>query len=241
MTENIIVLENISKNYGDTLVLSHFNLEIKTGEFVTIVGSSGCGKTTVLKLINGLLVPDAGRIIIQGKDIAQEDQTLLRRRIGYVIQGIGLFPHMNIKDNISYVPKLIKMDRAEIDMRVTELMELIGLEPEILKRYPKQLSGGQKQRIGIARALAAKPDIMLMDEPFGAVDEITRKTLQEELLKIQRATGITVLFVTHDIREALKLGDKVLVMNKGNIEQFEAPDLIRHSPKTDFVRRLIEI
>lgn len=239
--ENIIVLENITKKYADTPILSDFNLQIKKGEFITVVGSSGCGKTTILKLINGLLTPEEGKILINGLDIANEDQNLLRRKIGYVIQGIGLFPHMSIKENIAYVPNLIKMDKQEIDFRVKELMDLIGLDQSILKRYPKELSGGQKQRVGIARALAAKPKIMLMDEPFGAVDEITRKTLQDELLKIQKSTGITILFVTHDIREALKLGDRVLVMNKGIIEQLDEPMVIRHNPKTDFVKRLIEI
>lgn len=239
--ENIIVLENITKKYTDTTILSGFNLEIKKGEFITVVGSSGCGKTTILKLINGLLTPEEGKVLINGLDIANEDQNQLRRKIGYVIQGIGLFPHMSIKENIAYVPNLIKMDKKEIDFRVKELMDLIGLDQAILKRYPKELSGGQKQRVGIARALAARPKIMLMDEPFGAVDEITRKTLQDELLKIQKSTGITILFVTHDIREALKLGDRVLVMNKGIIEQLDEPNTIRHNPKTDFVKRLIEI
>ena len=235
----MIKLENVTKKYEDNVVLKDFNLEIPEGEFVTVIGSSGCGKTTLLKLVNGLLTPDEGKIFVNNQDISLLDQNKLRRQIGYVIQSIGLFPHMTIFENIAYVPRLLKTPKADISVRVEELISMVDLEKEILRKYPDELSGGQKQRIGIARALAARPGIMLMDEPFGAVDEITRKVLQEEIIKIQKQLGITILFVTHDIREALRLGHRVIVMNKGQIEQFDHPDIIRDFPVNDFVRNLV--
>lgn len=235
----MIKLEKVTKKYENLTALENFSLEIPEGEFVTIIGSSGCGKTTLLKLVNGLLAPDEGKIYVNNQDISQLDQNRLRRRIGYVIQSIGLFPHMTIFENIAYVPRLLKTPKAEISVRVEELISMVDLEKEILRKYPDELSGGQKQRIGIARALAARPSIMLMDEPFGAVDEITRKVLQEEIIKIQKQLGITILFVTHDIREALRLGHRVLVMDKGRIEQFDRPDIIRDFPVNDFVRNLV--
>jgi len=235
----MIKLENVTKKYEDNVVLKDFNLEIPEGEFVTVIGSSGCGKTTLLKLVNGLLTPDEGKIFVNNQDISLLDQNKLRRQIGYVIQSIGLFPHMTIFENIAYVPRLLKTPKADISVRVEELISMVDLEKEILRKYPDELSGGQKQRIGIARALAARPGIMLMDEPFGAVDEITRKVLQEEMIKIQKHLSITILFVTHDIREALRLGHRVIVMNKGQIEQFDRPDIIRDFPVNDFVRNLV--
>ncbi|WP_343009006.1 ABC transporter ATP-binding protein [Clostridium celatum] len=240
-SEVIIKFKNISKSYENNLILDNFNLEINRGEFLTIIGSSGCGKTTVLKLINGLLTPEAGNIYVEGKDIGEVDQIKLRRKIGYAIQGIGLFPHMSIEKNISYVLNLIsKKDKVKIDKKVRELIKLVGMDEDVLKRYPSELSGGQRQRIGIARALAAEPHILLMDEPFGAVDEITRKMLQEEIIKIHKELGVTIIFVTHDIREALKLGTKVLVMDKGQIIQYDSPSKIQENPKSDFVKELIE-
>ncbi|MCE9655158.1 ABC transporter ATP-binding protein [Clostridium celatum] len=239
-SEVIIKFKNISKSYENNLILDNFNLEINRGEFLTIIGSSGCGKTTVLKLINGLLTPEAGNIYVEGKDIGEVDQIKLRRKIGYAIQGIGLFPHMSIEKNISYVLNLIsKKDKVKIDKKVRELIKLVGMNEDVLKRYPSELSGGQRQRIGIARALAAEPHILLMDEPFGAVDEITRKMLQEEIIKIHKELGVTIIFVTHDIREALKLGTKVLVMDKGQIIQYDSPSKIQENPKSDFVKELI--
>ncbi|MDU6297179.1 ABC transporter ATP-binding protein [Clostridium celatum] len=239
-SEVIIKFKNISKSYENNLILDNFNLEINRGEFLTIIGSSGCGKTTVLKLINGLLTPEAGNIYVEGKDIGEVDQIKLRRKIGYAIQGIGLFPHMSIEKNISYVLNLIsKKDKVKIDKKVRELIKLVGMDEDVLKRYPSELSGGQRQRIGIARALAAEPHILLMDEPFGAVDEITRKMLQEEIIKIHKELGVTIIFVTHDIREALKLGTKVLVMDKGQIIQYDSPSKIQENPKSDFVKELI--
>lgn len=237
--DTIIRFEHISKTYGENNILQDFNLDIRKGEFLTVIGSSGSGKTTMLKLINGLSVPTAGRILIDGKDIAQEDQTLLRRNIGYVIQGIGLFPHMTVKANIAYVPNLLnRRDKERTRRAVERLIRVVGLETEMLDRYPSELSGGQRQRVGIARALAANPEILLMDEPFGAVDEITRQLLQNEIARIHQELDVTIVFITHDIKEALKLGSRVLVMDQGRIEQIGTPDEIRRNPATDFVRQL---
>lgn len=234
----VIALKNVHKSYGTDAVLQNFSLDIHSGEFVTAIGTSGCGKTTILKLINGLIAPDQGEIYIDGHNIKSIDQNLLRRQIGYVIQSIGLFPHLRVKDNIAYILRLLKTDKKAMYHRVSELMEVVGLEPQLLSRYPNELSGGQKQRIGIARALSANPKIMLMDEPFGAVDDITRKALQVEMKNIQQQFHITIFFITHDITEALKLGSRVLVMNKGQIEQYDTPDEIRSNPSSNFVRQL---
>lgn len=238
--EIIIRFENVSKRYEQSLILDNFNLKINKGEFLTIIGSSGCGKTTALKLINGLLTPDSGKIYIDENDISTVDQIELRRNIGYVIQGIGLFPHMNVRKNISYVLNLIKKeDKDNIAKKVINLMKIVGLNENMLERYPSELSGGQRQRVGIARALAASPEILLMDEPFGAVDEITRKLLQEEIIRIHKELGVTIIFITHDIKEALKLGSRVLVMNKGEIVQIGIPSEIINNPKTSFVKELV--
>lgn len=238
--KTVIHFENISKGYGNNLILNKFNLKIYKGELLTIIGRSGCGKTTVLKLINGLISPDSGKVYVNNEDISDINQIELRRKIGYVIQGVGLFPHMNISKNIEYVPKLIKKDdKKKIEMKVKNLMKVIGLSEKMLMRYPSELSGGQKQRVGIARALAASPEILIMDEPFGAVDEITRRLLQEEILRIYKELNVTIVFITHDIKEALKIGTRVLVMDQGEIVQIGTPDEIRNNPKTEFVRELI--
>lgn len=241
-TDAIIRFDHVSKSYGENLVLADFNLSINKGEFVTVIGSSGSGKTTMLKMINGLLAPTLGTIYIDGKDIARENQTLLRRNIGYVIQGIGLFPHMSVRKNIAYVPELLnRRDKKRTARAVERLIEVVGLEHEMLERYPAELSGGQRQRIGIARALAANPEILLMDEPFGAVDEITRKMLQNEIARIHQTLGVTIVFITHDIKEALKLGTRILVMDKGKVEQDGTPEEITLSPATAFVKELVQI
>ena len=237
---SVISLKNITAAYGNKDVLMHFNLEIARGEFVMLIGTSGCGKTTALKLMNGLLTPEQGTVTINGTDISRTDINELRRGIGYVIQEIGLFPHMTIEKNISYVPNLYKSpDKAAIAARARQLAGTVGLDTDMLKRYPSELSGGQRQRVGIARALMNSPKIILMDEPFGAVDEITRRRLQEEILRIHEELGGTIVFVTHDIKEALKLGSRVLVMDHGNIIQDGSPTELLEHPATDFVRRLV--
>lgn len=236
-----VEFRNIKKVYGNKVVIENFNLSVVKGEFITIIGSSGCGKTTVLKMINGLIKPTSGDILVNGESIQMKNLTELRRNIGYAIQGSVLFPHMSVEQNISYVPNLLnKKNKAKTKSAVSKWMKIVGLDEEMKERYPSELSGGQQQRVGIARSLAASPDILLMDEPFGAVDEITRRQLQVELKQIYEKTGITVLFVTHDISEALKLGTKVLVMDKGVIQQFAKPNELLCNPATEFVKQLVE-
>lgn len=235
-----IEYKNIRMAYGEKVIIENFNLAVEKGEFVTIIGSSGCGKTTILKMVNGLVRPVSGEILIDGRSIREMDLTALRRNIGYAIQGSVLFPHMTVEKNIAYVPNLInKKDKAKTAQAVEKWMRIVGLDEELKTRYPSEISGGQQQRVGIARALAASPEILLMDEPFGAVDEITRSSLQDEIARIHRETGITILFVTHDIDEALRLGTRVLVMNEGRAQQFAPPREIVNHPATDFVRQLI--
>lgn len=220
--------------------LDHINLKIEEGELVTVLGTSGCGKTTLIKMINRIYEPDQGKILLSGVDIEKLDPIKLRQGIGYVIQQIGLFPHMTIYNNIATVPKILKWDKKKIDKRVTELLELINLDPEEFKnRYPAQLSGGQQQRVGLVRAMAANPSVMLLDEPFGAIDAINREKLQDELIKIHEQSNKTFIFVTHDINEAFKLGTKVLFMDKGKIVQYDTPEEIRKYPATEFVDSLI--
>ncbi len=237
-----IEFKNVSKTFRGAgyPAVNDVSLTVNEGEFVTILGSSGCGKTTLLKMVNRLYEPDTGSIILFGEDISTVDVVKVRRRIGYVIQQIGLFPHYTVADNIATVPKLLKWEKAKIDARVDELLTLVGLEPkEFRDRYPAQLSGGQQQRVGLARALAVDPKIMLMDEPFGAVDSITREKLQDELVRLHRETGKTFLFVTHDIEEAFKLGDRVLIMNEGTVRQFDTPEAIIRHPADPFVASLV--
>ena len=237
---SLIEVENVKKVYGDKLILKNINLKIDKGEFVTIIGSSGCGKTTFLKLINGLVKPDFGQVYVNNYDISTIDKIALRRGIGYVIQEIGLFPHMNVRKNISYIPNLIKKDSKEkVENKVKELIKVVGLKEDMLDRYPNELSGGQRQRVGIARALASDAKILLMDEPFGAIDEITRRLLQDEILRIYKEFNMTIVFITHDIKEALKLGTRVIVMDKGEIVQNDTPEEVVRNPKTSFVRNLI--
>lgn len=236
----VIQFDKVNLSYGDTAVFRDFSLEVRQGEFLTVIGSSGGGKTTMLKLVNGLLKPQSGAVYVNGEDVAKTDRIALRRSIGYVVQEIGLFPHMTIERNITYVPDLKKRKHGpELSAAVDRMMELMGLDPGLKKRYPGELSGGQRQRVGIARALIDGPKLLLMDEPFGAVDEITREKLQEEIAGIHQALGVTILFITHDIREALKLGTMVLVLNDGRTEQYGAPKELRLSPATEFVGKLV--
>ena len=242
MGQPIIQFEHISKAFAGQPVLLDLSLSIEEGEFVTVIGRSGCGKTTLLRLINRLITPDQGCVMVQGQDVAQTDPIALRRRIGYVIQSVGLFPHMTVEKNIAYVPSISGMDQWKGKNRrklAEELLVQVGLDPILAGRYPRTLSGGQRQRVGIARALAARPEILLMDEPFGAVDEITRGQLQQEIRRIHEDRRITILFVTHDIEEALKLGSRVLILDQGKIEQYAAPEEILQNPATEFVKQLV--
>ena len=238
--EECIRFEHVSKRYGAHTVLDDFNLTVQRGEFLTMIGRSGCGKTTALRLINGLLTPDEGAVYVFGKDVAQSDLIALRRSIGYAIQGVGLFPHMTVEKNIAYVPSLSRAwPKAKVRERTAHLLEIVGLDSTLAERYPHELSGGQRQRVGIARALAGEARILLMDEPFGAVDEITRRSLQKELARLHKELGITVVFVTHDIKEALLLGSRVLVMEQSRIVQLDTPENICAHPANEFVRDLI--
>jgi ABC-type proline/glycine betaine transport systems, ATPase components len=237
---SMIRFEGVSKFYGENEVVSNLCAEIHRGEFVTVIGSSGSGKTTALKMVNALIQPDQGAVWVDGENIAQVDHIMLRRHIGYVIQGTGLFPHMNVWKNIAYVPNLLnKSDKERTRRAVSRLMDVMGLEPDMAARYPSELSGGQQQRVGIARALAASPDILLMDEPFGAVDGITRHMLQNEILRIHRDLNVTILFVTHDIDEAFKLGQRVMIMDRGKLLQFSTPAEIQQQPADTFVSALV--
>ena len=237
-----VEFQNVSKRFAgmNHPALDQVSLTIDEGELVTVLGTSGGGKTTLIKLINRLHDPDEGRVLVEGRDVQDADPVQLRRGIGYVIQQTGLFPHMTVAENIATVPKILKWEPARVAARVDELLDLVGLDPaEFRDRYPAQLSGGQQQRVGLVRALAASPKLMLLDEPFGALDAITRVGLQDELLKIHRATAGTFIFVTHDIAEAFKLGTKVLVIDRGRVQQFAAPEEIQRHPATDFVRTLL--
>lgn len=239
--DTAIEFKHVKKVYGEKVIIDDFNLKITPGEFLTVVGSSGCGKTTILKMINGLIIPDEGQVLVHDQCTQAVDLIELRRGIGYAIQGSVLFPHMTVAQNIAYVPNLLnKNDKKRTYEALSKWMKIVGLDEELIHRYPSELSGGQQQRVGIARALAASPDILLMDEPFGAVDEITRSTLQDEILRIHHQENITIIFVTHDINEALKLGSRVMVMDHGKVVQLASPREILEHPKTEFVRRLVQ-
>lgn len=241
MTAEIIKFENVDKKFGKNKVISDLNFTINKGEFITVLGSSGSGKTTTLKMINGLEKPNKGKVIVDGKNVATCNLVVLRRHIGYVVQSIGLFPHMTIAQNIAVTPNLLGWDKEEIEQKVKDLLNQVGLEAEKYKnRYPAQLSGGQQQRVGVARALSTNPPILLFDEPFSALDAITRQNLQAEIKDLhQKLADKTFFFVTHDINEALFLGDRVMVMNHGQIEQFATPEEVVSSPATDYVAQLL--
>lgn len=234
---------DVTKRFPNTHenAVNHVSFQIEEGELITILGTSGCGKTTLMKMINRLYEPTEGVIKVFGENILETDAVQLRRKIGYVIQQVGLFPHMTVEKNISVVPEILEWDKDKIQKRVTELLEMVNLEPELYRnRYPSQLSGGQQQRVGMARALAANPAIMLMDEPFGAIDAINRTKLQDELMEIHKRGGLTCLFVTHDVTEALKLGTRVMIMNQGEIQQFDSPKNILMNPANDYVASLLK-
>ncbi|NEW61883.1 ATP-binding cassette domain-containing protein [Granulicatella sp. zg-ZJ] len=235
----MIEFRQVCKKYENTIIIENLDLTIPTGEFLTVIGSSGSGKTTLMKMINGLVSIDSGDVLIDGKSIADEDLIELRRRIGYAIQGNILFPHLTVFENIAYVLRLKQYPQEDIERIVYEKLDMIGLSHEIATMFPNALSGGQQQRVGIARALASNPDILLMDEPFGAVDAITRYQVQNELKQLHRQLKNTIVFITHDIAEALKLGTRVMVLDEGKIQQIGTPDEIRLHPKNEFVERLI--
>ena len=235
----MIKFENVTKRFGDAIAVEDMSIDFEKGTMSVIIGPSGCGKTTSMKLINRLVEPDEGNITIDGKSIFNYDPVLLRRNIGYVIQGTGLLPHYSVFDNIAIVPKLLKWNKKKIEQRVLELLDLVTLDESFADAYPSQLSGGEQQRVGIARALAADPEILLMDEPFGAIDSINRRVLQDTLLEIQEIIKKTIIFVTHDINEAIKMGDKIAIMNEGTLVQFDAPQEILVNPENEFVENLL--
>jgi osmoprotectant transport system ATP-binding protein len=241
-TAATITLDGVGKKYeGGTVAVGSLSLEIPAGDLVVLIGPSGCGKSTVLRMLNRLIEPTNGRILLDGDDILAQNPVELRRRIGYVIQQVGLFPHQTIAANIATVPKLLGWSKADVRNRVNELMELVGLEAKrYADRYPHELSGGQRQRIGVARALAADPVVLLMDEPFSAVDPIVRLRLQDEFLRLQRTVRKTIVFVTHDIDEAVRLADRVAVLSEGGVlEQYGEPADILRAPANEFVREFV--
>ncbi|WP_368070379.1 betaine/proline/choline family ABC transporter ATP-binding protein [Nitriliruptor sp.] len=239
----MIELHELTKRFPATTepAVDRVSMSIPEGEIVVLVGPSGCGKTTTMKMINRLIEPSSGRIVIAGEDVTTVDPDHLRRRIGYVIQQVGLFPHQTIATNVATVPQLLGWDRSRITARVDELLELVGLDPSMYRdRYPKELSGGQRQRVGVARALAADPPVLLMDEPFGAIDPITRTRLQNEFLRLQSTLKKTIVFVTHDIDEAIKMGDRIAILRESSrIAQFATPEEILTSPADEFVEDFV--
>ena len=237
----MIAFDGVSKTFpGGILAVRNLTLEVAQGETLVFLGTSGSGKTTTMKMVNRLVEPSSGCIRIDGTDIMEQDPVALRRGIGYAIQHIGLFPHMTVADNIAVVPRMLRWETGRTDGRIDELLGLVGLEPgDFRDRYPSQLSGGQKQRVGVARALAADPPIVLMDEPFGALDPITREQLQEEFINLEKNIKKTVVLVTHDVFEAVRLSTRIAVMKDGRVEQVDTPrNLIAH-PATDFVVRFL--
>lgn len=238
---DLIQIDHVTRTFphASRPAVDDVSLSVSAGSFVTLLGPSGCGKTTLLKMVNRLYEPTSGRILVNGEDTASVSPTELRRHIGYVIQQTGLFPHLRIEDNIATVPRLLRWDKARIDRRVDELLELVNLPLDYRRRYPRQLSGGEQQRVGVARALAADPPIVLMDEPFGAIDAINRTRLQDELCAIQTRLHKTILFVTHDVEEAFKLGDRIVVMREGKVVQEAPPLALATAPADEFVASLV--
>ena len=237
----MITLESVSKEYDGKVAVNHLSLDVAGGEIVILVGPSGCGKTTTLRMINRLIEPTSGVIRIDGRDTRSMDVTTLRRSIGYVIQQVGLFPHLTVAENVATVPRLLRWPRRRIAARVEELLTLIGMPPEeYASRLPGELSGGQRQRVGVARALGADPPVLLMDEPFGAIDPVTRERLQDELLRLQAVLRKTIVFVTHDIDEAIRIGDRIALLNVGGVlAQFDPPERLLAAPANAFVEEFL--
>ena len=235
----MIELTNVTKKFGNKIAVNNFNLHIEKGSLTIFIGPSGCGKTTTLRMINRLTPYDKGNITVNDTSINDVDPVELRRKMGYVIQEIGLFPHFTVFENIAIVPRLLKWEQKKIELRIEELLELVTLNQSFSQKYPLQLSGGERQRVGLARALAAEPEILLMDEPFGAIDPINRLKLQDSFLEIQEEIKKTVVFVTHDINEAIKLGDKIAIINEGNLIQYDNVSKILSDPANEFVENLL--
>ncbi|MFZ7944435.1 MULTISPECIES: ABC transporter ATP-binding protein [Bacillaceae] len=236
----MIEFKDIVKKYRTKAIINPFSLNIDAGQLVVFIGPSGCGKTTLLKMINKLIQPTSGKIFVDGTDISTMNPIELRRNIGYVIQNTGLFPHMSIKENLELIPKLKGEEPALIEKKTKELLELVGLDPkEYLHRFPKELSGGQQQRVGVARAFSTDSDIILMDEPFSALDPVTRSSLQDELFQMQKELNKTIIFVTHDMDEAIKIADKICILKDGDILQYDTPENILKNPANDFVEGFI--
>jgi osmoprotectant transport system ATP-binding protein len=241
-TGSVVAFEHVTKRYGDgPPAVTDLSLEIGAGEVCVLVGPSGCGKTTTMKMVNRLVEPTSGRVTIDGHDVATLPPVELRRRIGYVIQQVGLFPHLTVGDNVAVVPRLLGWPAARIRERVEELLELVGLDPATYRdRYPAALSGGERQRVGVARAMAADPTVLLMDEPFGAVDPIRRERLQNEFLRLQARVRKTIVFVTHDVDEAIKMADRIAILQVGGVlAQYDSPDRLLAAPASDFVERFV--
>ncbi|WP_346351434.1 ABC transporter ATP-binding protein [Oceanimonas sp. AH20CE76] len=236
----MIEVKNLSKQFGRQTAVKELSFRVDSGRVCALVGTSGCGKSTTLRMLNRLIEPSSGEIFIQGQKVTTIPAEQLRRRIGYAIQGVGLFPHQTIARNIATVPRLLGWSKADIDARVSELLSLFRLDPATFAgKYPHQLSGGEQQRVGVARALAARPELLLMDEPFGALDPLTREHLQDELLHIQQLLGITIIMVTHDLEEAIKMADVIAVMDKGEILQIDSPQALLRHPRPGFVQSLV--
>lgn len=235
----LIQFQNIVKKYRTKTIIRNFSLDIEDGQLVVFIGPSGCGKTTLLKMINRLTQPTSGKIFLNGTDISKMNPIELRRNIGYVIQNTGLFPHMTIKENLELIPKLKGESMDLIENKTVELLKMVGLTEEYLQRYPKELSGGQQQRVGVARAFSTNSDIILMDEPFSALDPVTRSALQEELYQMQKELNKTIIFVTHDMDEAIKIADKICLLKDGDLLQYDTPENILKNPTNDFVENFI--
>ncbi len=236
----MIEFDRVSKKYGDTVALTDFSLTAPTAKITVLMGLSGSGKTTLIRMVNKMATPTTGSVSIDGVDVADLDGVKLRRTIGYVMQDVGLLPHKTVLDNVLLIARIAGQDAATARRNATEMLALVGIDEQFFARFPQQLSGGQQQRVGVARALATKPNILLMDEPFGAVDPIVREELQDELCRIQRDLGLTIMFVTHDRHEALKIADQLVVLsNGGQVEQLGTPAEIMARPANDFVRKIL--
>jgi len=238
----VIEFHRVSKNYGETAALADFSLTVPTSKITVLMGLSGSGKTTALRMVNKMAIPTTGSVSIDGRDVADRDAVALRRSIGYVMQEVGLLPHKTVIDNVTLIARIAGQTAEVAQSNAADMLTMVGIDPQSFGRYPQQLSGGQQQRVGVARALAIKPNILLMDEPFGAVDPIVREELQDELSRIQRELGLTIMFVTHDRHEALKIADQLVVLsNGGHIEQAGTPSELTAKPANDFVRKILGV